>query len=67
MSSTTGDRHRLQTQRALSEPGATTAKQVVMYQKKGAGDETNLTLGSVFNQTAYLQQLVTVDVRALLL
>lgn len=39
-------------------------EQVLMYQRKGVGDNTNLTLGSVFNQTAYLQQLVTVEVLA---
>jgi hypothetical protein len=38
-------------------------EQVLMYQKKGLGTRTNLTLGTVFNQTAYLQQLVTVEVR----
>lgn len=37
-------------------------EQVVMYQKKGVGPLTNLTMGTVFNQTAYLQQLVTAEV-----
>lgn len=39
-------------------------EQVVMYQKRGLGATTNLTLGAVFNQTAFLQQLVTVQVGA---
>lgn len=39
-------------------------EQVVMYQKRGIGARTNLTLGGMFNQTAYLQQLVTVEVGA---
>ena len=38
-------------------------EQVVMYQKNGLGPRTNLTLGTVLNQTAYLQQLVAVEVR----
>jgi hypothetical protein len=37
-------------------------EQVLMYQKKGVGPRTNLTMGTVFNQTAYLQQLVTAEV-----
>jgi len=39
-------------------------EQVVMYQKRGVGATTNLTLGAVFNQSAFLQQLVTVQVGA---
>jgi hypothetical protein len=37
-------------------------EEVLMYQKKGAGMGTNLTMGTVFNQTAYLQQLVNAEV-----
>lgn len=37
-------------------------EQVLMYQRKGVGALTNLTMGTVFNQTAYLQQLVNAEV-----
>lgn len=37
-------------------------EQVLMYQRGNAGKDTNLTLGLVINETAYLQQLVTVEV-----
>ena len=37
-------------------------EQALMYQRGNAGRDTNLTLGLVINQTAYLQQLVTVEV-----
>jgi len=36
-------------------------EQVLMYQRADAADRSNLTLGLLMNQTAYLQQLVTVE------